>query len=73
MSGAVLAVVMIVWTPGWAKPKWQRYLEDRYSWREIRGTFIPVWRKMDRQEWATLLDSEAGIRELVRRAREEVS
>ena len=68
--GVLVAIIMIIWTPGWAKPPWQRYLEDQYTWSEIRGTFIPAWRKMDRKEWATLLDSEAGIRELVRRARQ---
>ena len=66
----ILSIYMIGWTPRWAKPPWQRYLEDQYTWSEIRGTFIPAWRKMDRKEWATLLDSEAGIRELVRRARQ---
>ena len=71
--GVIVAIIMILWTPDWAKPKWQRYLEEKYSWREIRGVFIPAWRKMDRQEWAALLDSEAGIRELVRQARKGVS
>lgn len=70
ITALVFAIIMIGWTPDWAKPKWQRYLEDKYTWSEIRGTFIPAWRKMDRKEWATLLDSEAGIRELVRRARQ---
>jgi hypothetical protein len=69
--GLVLAVIMIGWTPGWAKPKWQRYIEDKYTGAEIRSTFIPVWRKMDRKKWSQLLDSEEGIEELVRIAREE--
>lgn len=71
--GLALAFVMIIWTPGWAKPKWQRYLEDKYSWREIRGIFIPAWRKMDRKQWGQLLDSEEGIEELVRIARQQQS
>ncbi len=71
IAGVVLAFIMIIWTPAWAKPKWQRYLEDKYSWREIRGIFIPAWRKMDRKQWGQLLDSEEGIEELVRIARQQ--
>ena len=52
--GVILAIVMVGWTPGWAKPDWQRYLEDKYTWSEIRSTFIPVWRKMDRKKWSQL-------------------
>lgn len=66
--GIILAVIMAIWTPGWAKPKWQRYLEDHYSRQEIRS-FIPAWRKMDRRSWSQLLDSEAGIEQLVAMAR----
>jgi hypothetical protein len=72
MLGVVLAIVMILWTPGWAKPDWQRYLEDNYPWWEIRRVFIPAWQKMDRAYWSKLMDSEEGIEELVRMAREEV-
>lgn len=71
IAGVVLAFIMIIWTPGWAKPKWQRYLEDNYSWREIRGIFIPTWRKMDWKQWGQLLDSIEGIEELVRIARQQ--
>jgi hypothetical protein len=62
--GIILAIVMAIWTPRWAKPKWQRYLEDHYSPEEIHF-FIPVWRNMNPQEWSKLLDSEEGIEELV--------
>ena len=71
MGGLVLAIIMILWTPGWAKPTWQRYLEDKYSWREIRAVFIPAWREMDRKQWSQLLDSEQGIEQLVKLAREK--
>ena len=71
LVGGILGLVMIIWTPAWAKPKWQRYLEDKYSWREIRGVFIPAWRKMERKQWGQLLDSEEGIEELVRIARQQ--
>lgn len=67
----ILAFNMLLWTPGWAKPTWQRYLEDKYSWREIREVFIPAWREMDRKQWSQLLDSEQGIEQLVKLAREK--
>lgn len=70
ITGVFLGIVMIIWTPGWAKPAWQRYLEENYTWQEIRGVFIPTWRKMNRREWTTLMDSEEGIEELVSRARQ---
>ncbi|MFZ1396769.1 MAG: hypothetical protein WAS33_07725 [Candidatus Promineifilaceae bacterium] len=69
--GVILGFLMILWQPKWAKPDWQRYLEDKYAWREIRGVFIPHWRQMDRQTWNRLMDSEEGIDELVRMAREK--
>ena len=68
--GVLFGIIMIIWTPNWAKPDWQRYLETNYSWLEIRGVFIPAWRKMNRKEWTILLDSEVGIEELVQYARE---
>lgn len=71
LVGVVLGIIMMIWTPGWAKPKWQRYLEAKYTGSEIRSTLIPVWRKMDRKKWSQLLDSEEGIEELVRIARQE--
>lgn len=67
----VLAFLMLLWTPRWAKPQWQLYLEDNHSYQEIRQVFIPAWRKMDRHEWSQLLDSESGIRKLVRIAQEQ--
>lgn len=71
--GVFLAVLMLLRTPRWAKPKWQLYLEDNYSYQEIHQVFIPVWRKMDRHKWSQLLDSESGIRKLVRIAQEKQS
>jgi len=62
--GIILAFVMMIWPPGWAKPKWQRYLEANYSQEQIRRC-IPLWREMERRQWSQLLDSEAGIDELV--------
>ena len=69
--GVILGFLMILWPPRWAKPTWQNYLEDKYSWLEIRKVFIPYWRQMDRSTWNTLMDSEEGIDELVRIAREK--
>lgn len=71
ISSFILTFFMLLWTPDWAKPKWQRYLEDKYSWREIRAVFIPAWREMDRKQWSQLLDSEQGIEQLVKLAREK--
>ncbi len=71
VSGVLVGFLMMLWTPRWAKPIWQRYLEDNYDWLEIRRVFIPHWRQMDRSTWNTLMDSEEGIDELVRLAREE--
>ena len=68
--GVILAIIMIVWTPSWAKPAWQRYLETNYTWREVRGVFIPAWRKMDPWEWSAMMDTEEGIEELIKQARQ---
>ncbi len=69
LIGFVLAFIMIIRTPKWAKPMWQHYLESKYARAEIRKVFIPVWWNMDRKEWGRLLDSEEGIEELVQLAR----
>ena len=63
-SGFILAIIMVIRPPGWAKPKWQRYLEANYSQAQIQRC-IPLWREMERRQWSQLLDSEAGIDELV--------
>lgn len=68
ITGVVLAVVMVLWTPGWAKPTWQRRLEDRYSHEEI-SDFIRVWKQMDFREWGRLIETEEGLEQLVQRAR----
>ena len=69
LAGAIIGFLMMLWTPRWAKPKWQQYLEDNYPYSEIRRTFVPVWREMDRRQWSRLMDSEEGIDELVQLAR----
>jgi len=54
--GAVSGLIIAIWTPRWAKPRWQQYLEDTYSKAEIRR-YIPVWRVMDAKQWSNLLDT----------------
>ena len=71
VSGIIAGLIIAIWTPRWAKPKWQQYLEDTYSKAEIRR-YIPVWRVMDAKRWGKLLDSEEGIDELVAIARGEL-
>jgi hypothetical protein len=70
-GGVFLAGIMLLWTPRWAKPRWQLYLEDNYPYQEIKEVFVPMWREMNRDEWSQLLDSETGIKKLVRIAREQ--
>jgi len=69
-AGLLFAIFIIVFTPNWAKPKWLRYLEGNYSYREIRR-YIPVWRQMSK-EWVQLMDSEEGINEAVHIARKKL-
>jgi hypothetical protein len=69
IAGAILAVIIGLWQPRWAKPTWQRRLEDRYDYDEIKFVFIPAWRKMDRKEWGRLIETEEGLEELVSIAR----
>ncbi|MDA0244539.1 MAG: hypothetical protein OT477_14065 [Chloroflexi bacterium] len=66
----IATIWMIIWTPAWAKPFWQRYLESTYSYGEISGVFLPAWRKMDRREWSKKMDTKEGIEELVAYARQ---
>lgn len=68
ISGVIIALVLVLWTPSWAKPTWQRRLEDRYSHEEI-SRFIQVWRGMDFKEWSRLIETEEGTKTLVRMAR----
>ena len=71
-SGAIIfALLLIIWTPNWAKPKWLRYLSKNYAHDEI-ARFVPVWRQMG-NEWAELMDSEDGIDKAVRFAREKLN
>ena len=72
MLGIIITPIIIIWTPSWAKPKWQRYLEENCSQEEIR-VFIPVWREMDKQEWSDYLDSEEGIDKLLKITREKIN
>ncbi|MDA0242799.1 MAG: hypothetical protein OT477_05245 [Chloroflexi bacterium] len=65
----IVTVWMLIWTPAWAKPFWQRYLESTYSYAEISGVFLPVWRQMDRREWSKKMETQEGIEELVAYAR----
>jgi len=69
VTGVILGFLMMLWTPDWAKPSWQRHLENKYDWIEIHQVFILYWRKMDRSTWNTLMDSNEGIDELVQMAR----
>lgn len=68
--GFVFAILLILWNPRWAKPAWQRRLEERYTHRQI-NKFLDVWRHMDRSEWGRLIETEEGLEELVRRAQGE--
>lgn len=68
--GLLVAVFMIIFTPNWAKPKWLRYLEGNYPYREIRR-YIPVWRQMSK-EWVWLMDSKDGIDKAVIIAQEKL-
>ena len=67
--GLIASAILGLWQPAWAKPTWQRRLEERYDSDEIKFVFIPAWRKMDRKEWGRLIETEEGLAELVRRAR----
>jgi hypothetical protein len=69
ITGVVLAFVMALWNPRWAKPAWQRRLEDRYSYETINN-FIEVWRQMDFAEWSQLVETEEGLEKLVKIAQE---
>ncbi len=66
-----MAPIIAIWTPRWAKPNWQRYLETTTPPDSIRA-FIPAWREMDKQEWSAYLDSEAGNEELVKITRQKL-
>jgi hypothetical protein len=67
IASFILTLVLGVCNPRWAKPAWQRRLEDRYSHDEI-ATFVRVWRQMNRKEWGRLIETEEGLKQLVERA-----
>lgn len=67
VAGILLALIMVVRTPRWAKAVWQRRLEDRYNHKEI-NSFIHVWRQMDFKEWGQLIETEEGLKQLVEKA-----
>jgi hypothetical protein len=69
VAGVVFAITLMIWNPRWAKPAWQRRLEDRYSRDEIDLLFMPAWRKMNRKEWGRLIETEEGLEQLVQMAR----
>jgi hypothetical protein len=61
--GLILTIYMIVWTPGWAKPVWQRRLEDYFSHEQI-SAFIVTWRKLPFSTWCEMIETEDGMFEL---------
>lgn len=63
-TGIAIALFIMVWTPRWAKPAWQRRLEDRFSHEQI-SEFIRTWRKLLFSEWCELIETEKGMLELV--------
>ncbi len=67
VSGFAIGIILAFWAPRWAKPAWQRRLEDRYSYAEI-NMFLPVWQRMDHKEWGRLVGTEEGLKELVEKA-----
>lgn len=64
VGGVMFALVIVVWTPGWAKPSWQRRLEDRFSYKQITE-FIHIWKNMPFHEWCNKIETETGMLELV--------
>lgn len=62
--GIILGITMAALAPSWAKPGWQRRLENRYSHDEI-ADFLPVWQQIDRKDWAQLIETEEGLKQLV--------
>jgi hypothetical protein len=68
-TGVLFAAVLMIWNPRWAKPLWQRRLEDRYSREEINEVLIPAWRGMNHREWGRLIETEEGLEQLVEMAR----
>jgi hypothetical protein len=63
VAGIAFALVLVLWTPRWAKPVWQRRLEDRFSHEQI-SAFISVWRKIPFSQWSDMIDTEEGMLEL---------
>lgn len=66
--GFTIGIALALWAPGWAKPTWQRRLEDRYNQNEI-DSFLRVWRRMNKKEWGRLIETDEGLEELVKMAR----
>lgn len=61
--GVVFALVITLWTPGWAKPPWQRRLEGHFSWEQITE-FIRIWKTIPFHEWCHKIESTEGMLEL---------
>lgn len=71
VAGFVIGIVLAIWQPWWAKPEWLRRLEDNYDYDEIKFVFLPAWRQMNHKEWGQLIETEAGLKELIRQARSQ--
>jgi hypothetical protein len=67
IAGVLLGIAIAFIAPSWAKPAWQRRLEDRYDQDEI-AIFVRVWQQMDRKEWGRLIETEEGLKQLVERS-----
>lgn len=67
--GFISGIVLALSEPHWAKPGWQRQLEERFTRDEI-AAFLPIWRHMDHQKWGRLIETEEGLEQLVQMARE---
>lgn len=61
--GIMSSIFMVLKTPRWAKPTWQRRLEDRFSHAQI-SAFIVTWRKLPFSTWCEMIETEDGMFEL---------
>lgn len=62
--GVIFAFLMVNKTPSWAKPEWQRRLEDLFSYEQI-SAFINSWHKLPFPKWSEMINTEEGMLELV--------
>lgn len=61
--GIIMSALMILKNPRWAKPLWQRRLEDLFSYEQI-SAFIKTWRNLPFSQWCNMIDTEEGMLEL---------